>query len=319
MKFYRSRSINKQVKKNHQLLVSYLPDSLKNAIVSAWKNRYEELYEPESDEDILLEEALNKILASFESKNQALTQLRYVWMGLILAITVEPTIKYCQPESTIPEKTIDQLTKGLLKTLAEMISSKKRFNGTYKHSDALISVNINNLFSENNLSSLQVLSEALDVYQNALKILEPNHSLPALLEILDDCLEGYAIFPGSEGRRELFDWWLSDVVPFCWYLLPPASIYRVKELPHARHNDQTSVSSQLEEISNLIWFGISKAIQQSYDSKSKNKSDSHQNIFLDFNEEINKQVEYKQLELGTDTNYRNAKVVNSICKGGFRK
>lgn len=266
MKFHRSHSINKPVRKNRQLLVSYLPDSLKNAIVSASKNRYEELYETESDQDILLEDALNEILASFESKNQALTQLRYVWMALILAIAVKPTIKYYQPDSPIPEKTIAQLRKWLLETLAEIISSSKGLNGTYKHSDALRSVNINHLFSEKNMPSLQVLSEALDVYQNALKTLEPNHSLPALLEILDDCLEGYAIFPGSEGRRELFDWWLSDVVPFCWYLLPPASIYRVNELPHDRHDDQTSVSSQLEEISNLIWLLIDSDFFMYYDS-----------------------------------------------------
>ena len=50
----------------------------------------------------------------------------------------------------------------------------------------------------------------------------------ALLEILDDCLEGYAIFPGSQGRRDLFNWWLLEVIPAAWCLRFPESIYTIK-------------------------------------------------------------------------------------------
>jgi hypothetical protein len=51
-----------------------------------------------------------------------------------------------------------------------------------------------------------------------------------LLEILDDCLEGYAIFPGSQGRRDLFNWWLLEVVPATWCLQFPESIYRINSI-----------------------------------------------------------------------------------------
>lgn len=162
-----------------------------------------------------LEDALNEILCSFQSSNRLLSQLRYVWMALVLAIVVEPTVKYYQPDSLIPEKTINQLTDWLLKALTEQLNCD--FENTL--------ADFNSFLSTQNVPSFQVLSEALDVYINAVKTLELDHSLQALLNILDDCLEGYAIFPGSYGRRELFNWWLLDVVPSCWYLLPPASVY----------------------------------------------------------------------------------------------
>jgi hypothetical protein len=36
--------------------------------------------------------------------------------------------------------------------------------------------------------------------------------------MVDDCLQGYAIVPGSEGRRSVFNWWLHVVVPAAWAL-----------------------------------------------------------------------------------------------------
>jgi hypothetical protein len=77
------------------------------------------------------------------------------------------------------------------------------------------------------------------------------------LDILDDCLEGYAIFPGSYGRRELFDWWLLEVVPASWYLFPPSSIYFINELA----NEKIIVCRQmekLEKISSAMWSIILK-------------------------------------------------------------
>ncbi|MFW6358897.1 MAG: hypothetical protein ACOC0N_06755, partial [Chroococcales cyanobacterium] len=48
-----------------------------------------------------------------------------------------------------------------------------------------------------------------------------------LLEILEDCFEGYAIFPGSQGRRDLLNWWLLDVVPAIWSFKSPESLYTI--------------------------------------------------------------------------------------------
>lgn len=42
--------------------------------------------------------------------------------------------------------------------------------------------------------------------------------------------DGYAIFPGSELRRELFNWWLTDVIPATWNLRFPTQIYTINGL-----------------------------------------------------------------------------------------
>jgi len=258
MTFQGRNSIYKQLTRNRKSLLRHLPASLQKAIVTAWNQHYEELYESESDGTVLLEDALSRILNSFQSSNQTFMQIRYVWMALTLAVVVEPTIKYYQPDNQIPEETINKLTNWLLKTIAGLFYPKEKLNREIDHVLNDTSVDINHLSSDKKTSSFQVLSEALDVYISAVNTLEPSHSLQALLDILDDCLEGYAIFPGSYGRRELFNWWLLDIVPSCWYLLPPTFVYSLNEL--ADHDSHQTLS-QLEETSSLMWSLIEAAIQ----------------------------------------------------------
>ncbi|WP_049802503.1 hypothetical protein [Gloeothece verrucosa] len=63
-----------------------------------------------------------------------------------------------------------------------------------------------------------------------MRVIDPLQAKEAILEIIDDCLEGYAIFPGSQGRRELFNWWLLEVVPAAWCLKLPQHLYTIKGL-----------------------------------------------------------------------------------------
>lgn len=46
-----------------------------------------------------------------------------------------------------------------------------------------------------------------------------------LLEILDLTLDGYAVFPGYQARRDLFNWWLSEAVPAAYLARVPDRIY----------------------------------------------------------------------------------------------
>jgi hypothetical protein len=41
-------------------------------------------------------------------------------------------------------------------------------------------------------------------------------------------LEGYAIFPGSDGRRDLLNWWLTQVVPAAYERRLPDEIYTMR-------------------------------------------------------------------------------------------
>lgn len=291
MAFQWRNSIYKQLTLNRKSLLRHLPASLQKAMVTAWNQHYEELYESESDGTVLLEDALSRTLNSFQSSNQTLMQIRYVWMALTLAVVVEPTIKYYQPDNPIPEETINKLTNWLLKTLAGLFYPQENFNREFDNVLNDTSVDINHLSSDKKISSFQVLSEALDVYISAVNALEPSHSLQALLDILDDCLEGYAIFPGSYGRRELFNWWLLDIVPSCWYLLPPTSVYSLNELAD---DDSHQTLSQLEETSSLMWSLIEAAIQNQ-NRIEEDLLSFRNNTLITVKEEIDSQIEHNQL------------------------
>lgn len=291
MAFQWRNSIYKQLTLNRKSLLRHLPASLQKAMVTAWNQHYEELYESESDGTVLLEDALSRTLNSFQSSNQTLMQIRYVWMALTLAVVVEPTIKYYQPDNPIPEETINKLTNWLLKTLAGLFYPQENFNREFDNVLNDTSVDINHLSSDKKISSFQVLSEALDVYISAVNALEPSHSLQALLDILDDCLEGYAIFPGSYGRRELFNWWLLDIVPSCWYLLPPTSVYSLNELAN---DDSHQTLSQLEETSSLMWSLIEAAIQNQ-NRIEEDLLSFRNNTLITVKEEIDSQIEHNQL------------------------
>lgn len=246
--------------KDKNLFLLYnLPDSLKGALSKAWHQQYEELYESDAEGIASLQDALDEILELFQGNNRTLSHLRYVWMALILACVVEPTVKYYQPNSLIPEETINQIAVWLVKTLKEMVNSKMPFAQVARDKEATAILDVVRLFTDNQkIVSFQVLFEALDVYSSAIKTLDYNQSLEALLDILDDCLEGYAIFPGSYGRRELFNWWLLEVVPASWYLLPPSSIYSINESAKEKSIVRRQME-KLDKISKAMWsiFNVS--------------------------------------------------------------
>lgn len=102
----------------------------------------------------------------------------------------------------------------------------------------------NQLFPKNSVGS-QAIDEALDVFRNAVRVIDKTQAKAALLEMLDDCFEGYAIFPGSQGRRDLFNWWLLEAVPASWCLEFPRVVYRMKGLENLKENLFTNFNHYL--------------------------------------------------------------------------
>ncbi|GAB4279887.1 MAG: hypothetical protein Fur0025_07450 [Oscillatoriaceae cyanobacterium] len=205
-----------------------LPDRLQAVISKIRQQHYAELYEPEADGTASLSEALNEVIEAFDSTKHIYCHLSYVWMALIFTILVEPTIKYYQPSSqdllqdiinlleSWIEKSINQLN-----TSSEVILAKQKIEQLKKLP----------LSQDNPLPSIQVWLEAIDVFAQAIRVLDYEQAKPAILEILDSCLEGYAVFPGSQGRRELFDWWLLNVVPASWFWEHFKSLDDLESLP----------------------------------------------------------------------------------------
>ncbi|NJL10871.1 MAG: hypothetical protein HC908_13795 [Calothrix sp. SM1_7_51] len=173
----------------------YIPEKIKLKLSEVYKQHYEELYESNVEVTISLQEALESILQLFKCNHEIFEHIRYVWMALIIALGVKPTVEYYQPTNPIPKEVIKQMSQWLRETIKLAISSETTSvnNIHRKKIDNLSSISIINIETDK-LPAFQVLHEALDVYSNAIKTLDYTEASKALLDILDDCLEGYAIF-----------------------------------------------------------------------------------------------------------------------------
>ncbi|MBD1907143.1 hypothetical protein NDI37_24530 [Funiculus sociatus GB2-A5] len=259
-----SQSINLKLSSPHSI-----PNHLKVLLNKIRLEHYEELYEPEADGTTPLQNTLNKVLNSLRSSNQRLNHLRYLWMTLILTLVVEPTLEYYQPSNSLPKYIIDLITLWLRITTRNTLNNSKIKITELRVYELIKEISEKrDLSSDRKLASFQTTDEALDVFKNAVRVIDYEQALEAIIEILDDCLEGYAIFPGSYGRRELFDWWLLDVVPASWYLLPPKSFYVVESLQN-QENIKSRQTNLLGKASFEIWDSLLG------ESNSKEEANSH--------------------------------------------
>lgn len=259
---------------NNLTLLSKIPDNLKAKLTKVCQIPYAELYEQTTDEANSLQDALEEILVLFADGNLTLGHIRHVWMALILAIVVRPTVEHYQPNNYFPDATIEKITLWLLLETIKTVVGSETSEVQFSSFDKLDTRSITTSSSPENLASFQIFYEVVDVYINALKTIDESQSLAALINILDDCLEGYAIFPGSDGRRELLNWWLLDVVPAAWYLLPPNFVYVIDSSP----TSEKIVAHQkkmMDKISSLIWLVILKA--------KKKKPYLNENNLIDLN------------------------------------
>ncbi|WP_353930515.1 hypothetical protein WJM97_19935 [Okeanomitos corallinicola TIOX110] len=227
---------------------------------------YEELYEEDSDGTVSLEDTLQEVLISLSDNNESLTHLRYLWMTLILTLVVEPTLKYYQPKNLLPKHIINLIANRFITIINSSINNTKQYVGEFSTEEFLKAISRNQSSSiEKEIANFQILDEALDVFYNAIKVINYDQSLQSILNILDDCLEGYAIFPGSYGRRELFDWWLFDVVPASYNLLPPKIFYVVEGVKN-KEEIRFRQTQLLEKISKEIRFALQELASKKHNN-----------------------------------------------------
>jgi hypothetical protein len=137
--------------------------------------------------------------------NPAQGHHRLLYMGWTLAQAAAPTVAGWAPDDTRPRLVL----QAVHMLLEEQRSIRQDWDTLFP----------------SQVSPPQALHEALNVFANLARAFDPTAAPGALLEMLDDCLEGYAIFPGSDGRRDLFNWVLIEVVPAAWNLRLPDAIY----------------------------------------------------------------------------------------------
>ena len=265
-------------------LFEMLPESLKVLLKKIKQQHYEELYEPEADGNSSLQDALQEVLQAFRESDNKLCHRRYVWMGLIWALVVEPTVEYYQLSNYLSAKFIIELIGLWVVEAAKSSSDKIKYPKTFgKHIKLFLPQP--RLENAQIIGSFQTISEVVDVFNNAIRILDEEQSVEALLDILDDCLEGYAIFPGSTGRREVFDWWIDEVVPASWFLLPPKSFYVVEALQN-REKIKIQQSKKLEKISSRVHFILKQQVLTNEEKLKYDNIDSCNTIYLRSNPPI---------------------------------
>ncbi|VXD23106.1 conserved hypothetical protein [Planktothrix serta PCC 8927] len=207
-----------------------IPDVLQNAINEVWQKQYKELDEENADPNNNLETDVQKILTVLDSDEDLLGYCRYIWMGIILGFATKPTVTAYLPNDLRPSLILKIIKGFFFREQAKQLSHK--FNSVIPENleySQTISQLCEQLFPHK-FEGSQALDEALDVFWNLLRLMDYNLAEEALLESLDDCFDGYAIFPGSQHRRDLFNWWLLDVVPATWCLKLPKKIYTIKGL-----------------------------------------------------------------------------------------
>jgi hypothetical protein len=251
-----------------------IPKHLQDLLHKVWQRHYEELYEEDGKGTISLEETFEEVLDALHNQEDILGHSRYVLMALILALAVQPTVEAYLPDDTRPRIILILIAIWLSKVIktsssdnyaiiimrtsetpvqlteeanmpdgksSEVISRWFEEIGSAKPEASLVSDINNQLFPKRSVGT-QAIDEALDVFRNALRVLDSSQAREALLEILDDCFEGYAVFPGSHGRRDLFNWWIMEAVPATWCLQFPQVVYTMKGLQKLNGNLLTGFS-----------------------------------------------------------------------------
>jgi hypothetical protein len=185
-----------------------VPDSLRRLLETAFAQRYEELYEkvdgPQGGPT--LRGTLDELVDALWGQGGGTGHRRFVYLGLALALASRPTMERHEPGNPGPAAAIARSRTWLERP------------GEFQEVDR-------EAVLPEKWSGSQARDEAVLVFRAHWPLLDPAQARDALLQMLDLCLEGYAVFPGSDGRRDLFDWLLVEAVPAAWCLRLPEAIY----------------------------------------------------------------------------------------------
>jgi hypothetical protein len=181
------------------------PPTLRDLLAELWRYRYLGLYEPEDGRPVRdVATAYGPVLDALWPPGDPRGHRRHLFLGWTFGLAAKPTVDGWAPEDGRPAAVLGAVERRVAGQDVAL-DADQLFPGV--------------------VTPPQALSEALDVFRSLARALDPARSRAALLTILDDCLEGYAVFPGGDGRRDLFNWWLVEAVPAAWCERLPDRIY----------------------------------------------------------------------------------------------
>lgn len=72
----------------------------------------------------------------------------------------------------------------------------------------------------------QAADEAYNIFYALLKTLNKESAYEELIDILYEAITGDAISHEAAAKRDLFNWWIIDVVPSSYCMMLPSSLYQ---------------------------------------------------------------------------------------------
>jgi hypothetical protein len=184
-----------------------LPNNLLILIHEVWNRKYLDLYENGGKYNV--EQAFEEVLQTFGMPINTIGHQRYVYMAMGMTLAAQPTLKYYFPDDSRPEIVVAKVNNWIE-------------NGVEVPDNFADS-----LFPDINEGGMyQAADEAYNIFYGLLKTLNQESAYEELINILYDAITGDAISPFAAAKRDLFNWWIIDVVPRAYSQKLPSSLYR---------------------------------------------------------------------------------------------
>lgn len=200
----------------------YLPIPLVHAMHKAFNRRYADFYLDNGTDDA--EEAIDQVLQAFSQPFGLKAHQRLIYMGTIMALATRSTFEYYK----INDNRVDMVLNKAIKWLD---TNDPVSDGLAKQI----------FFDRETVRENESLNDAYYLYFHLLNSLTSDSAYDSTMEILYVSLLGDAISAQPEERRNLFNWWLSEVVPLAYLLQLPLTFGFGNQDGHLFGSDLPSV------------------------------------------------------------------------------
>jgi hypothetical protein len=174
-----------------------LPPIFLKKLKQVWEGSYDSLYE-EGDDSI--EDAIIDILSELNKGDDVTVKNRLIYLAWTLCIACKDTIRSYLPEDRRHERVLSYFLEWEKNNYYLEVDMAEEFTDIGKRGNS------------------QNLDEALLVFSESFMVLNGAENANELIvDIIDLCLEGYAIAAGSKDRRLILNWLINNVFPsaFC--------------------------------------------------------------------------------------------------------
>lgn len=164
--------------------------------------------EPRAQGALPIEEACRRVVDLLVDPNDGVrTKRRFVALALTMALATQSWMRRYTPS--------DDKGIALTDAVARWLETGTSYSGPVGEALYPMVATVH-----------QHLDESREVHRCLSRMLTVQKAdRQQLLDILDVTLDGYAVFPGFQARRDLFNWWLSEAVPASYLEQVPDRIY----------------------------------------------------------------------------------------------